>query len=77
MQYYIFGHVMPLVLVSASHDNDSIINEMVSLHFLGEDDLNPVKHDLFGHMTTYAPALHDSDRTFYSNTAFIRSTLSN
>ena len=54
VQHDLFAHVMPLMLVTASHDADNIISHTIALS--AQDDLNKVQHDFLGHMTVLALA---------------------
>ena len=60
VQHDLFGHLLPLMPVSVSHDASSIIN--APFHLSGQDDQNEMQHDLFGHKMPLAlgPALCDA-----------------
>ena len=73
LQHYIFGHVTPLALASASHNKDSLVNGTIA--FLVQDDQNEVQHKLFGHVMSLALASHDTDGIINGTFAFIGLTI--
>ena len=46
---------------------------MATIHSLGQDDLNEVKHDYFGNLTPLVPALalHDASGVINGTIAFL------
>ena len=76
VQHDFLGCMIPLTLVSASCDANSIVNGTIPL--LTSRYQNEVQHDFLGHMTLVAPALasHDADGIVNSAITFFVSRCS-
>ena len=72
VQHNIFGHVMPLLLASASHDADGIINSTIV--FFRSRKLNLSATCPFHHLIQLSMASCDADSVINGTIAFLRST---